>query len=107
MFSDPDLLKFIFGRLTLDAIPYHEPILVATFLAVVIGGVALYVRPGHEWIDFPVMLVVMTVATVGAVTLWTGFGVALRRFLRDPARARIFNISMALLLVVSIVPMVL
>ena len=41
MFSDPDLLKFIFGRLTLDAIPYHEPILVATFLAVVIGGVAL------------------------------------------------------------------
>ncbi|MQW89001.1 cytochrome o ubiquinol oxidase subunit I [Sinorhizobium saheli] len=41
MFSDPDLLKFIFGRLNLDAIPYHEPILVATFLAVVIGGVAL------------------------------------------------------------------
>jgi threonine/homoserine/homoserine lactone efflux protein len=73
----------------------------------VVGGIALYVRPGHEWIDFPVMLVVMTVATIGAVTLWTGFGVALRRFLRDPARARIFNISMALLLVVSIVPMVL
>ena len=73
----------------------------------VVGGIALYVRPGHEWIDFPVMLVVMTVATIGAVTLWTGFGVALRRFLRDPARARVFNISMALLLVVSIVPMVL
>jgi threonine/homoserine/homoserine lactone efflux protein len=73
----------------------------------VVGGVALYVRPGHEWIDFPVMLVVMTVATLGAVALWTGFGVALRRFLRDPARARIFNISMALLLVLSIVPMVL
>lgn len=76
-------------------------------LIAVIGGVALYVRPGYEWIDFPVMLVVMTVATLGAVALWTGFGVALRRFLRDPARARIFNISMALLLVVSIVPMVL
>jgi threonine/homoserine/homoserine lactone efflux protein len=76
-------------------------------LIAVIGGIALYVRPGHEWIDFPVMLVVMTVATIGAVSLWTGFGVALRRFLRDPKRARIFNISMALLLVVSIVPMVL
>ena len=76
-------------------------------LIAVIGGVALYVRPGYEWIDFPVMLVVMTVATLGAVALWTGFGVALRRFLRDPKRARIFNISMALLLVVSIVPMVL
>lgn len=41
MFSDPDLLKLIFGRLTLDAIPYHEPILVATFAAVVLGGIAL------------------------------------------------------------------
>jgi threonine/homoserine/homoserine lactone efflux protein len=73
----------------------------------VVGGVALYVRPGHEWIDFPLMLVVMTVATLGAVALWTGFGVGLRQFLRDPARARTFNISMALLLVASIVPMVL
>lgn len=76
-------------------------------LFAVIGGVALYVRPGYEWIDFPLMLAVMTVVTMGAVALWTGFGVALRQFLRDPARARIFNISMALLLVVSIVPMVL
>jgi threonine/homoserine/homoserine lactone efflux protein len=76
-------------------------------LFAVIGGVALYVRPGHEWIDFSLMLAVMTVATIGAVALWTGFGVALRQFLRDPARARIFNISMALLLVVSIAPMVL
>jgi threonine/homoserine/homoserine lactone efflux protein len=76
-------------------------------LVAVIGGIALYVRPGYERIDFPVMLVVMTAATIGAVALWTGFGVALRRFLRDPRRARIFNISMALLLVVSIVPMVL
>jgi threonine/homoserine/homoserine lactone efflux protein len=76
-------------------------------LIAVIGGIALYVRPGYEWIDFPVMLAVMTAATIGAVALWTGFGVALRRFLRDPKRARIFNISMALLLVVSIVPMVL
>jgi threonine/homoserine/homoserine lactone efflux protein len=73
----------------------------------VIGAVALYVRPGHEWIDFSLMLAVMTVVTIGAVALWTGFGVGLRQFLRDPARARIFNISMALLLVVSIVPMVL
>ncbi|MEX2695222.1 cytochrome o ubiquinol oxidase subunit I [Rhizobium mongolense] len=41
MFSNPDLLKFIFGRLTLEAIPYHEPILVATFIGVVIGGLAV------------------------------------------------------------------
>ena len=41
MFSNPDLYKFIFGRLTLDQIPYHEPILVATFTAVALGGIAL------------------------------------------------------------------
>lgn len=41
MFSNPDLLKLIFGRLTLDAIPYHEPILVVTFIGVVIGGLAV------------------------------------------------------------------
>ncbi|WP_431323889.1 cytochrome o ubiquinol oxidase subunit I [Rhizobium sp. YTU87027] len=41
MFSNPDLLKFVFGRLTLESIPYHEPILVATFAAVALGGIAL------------------------------------------------------------------
>jgi cytochrome o ubiquinol oxidase subunit I len=41
MFSNPDLLKFIFGRLTLDSIPYHEPILVVTFIGVVIGAIAV------------------------------------------------------------------
>ena len=39
--SDPDLSKLIFGRLTWEAIPYHEPILLATFAAVAIGGLAL------------------------------------------------------------------
>ncbi len=31
----------MFGKLSLDAIPYHEPILVATFIAVVLGGGAV------------------------------------------------------------------
>jgi len=37
----PDLAKLIFGRLTIEAIPYHEPILIGTFIAVAIGGIAL------------------------------------------------------------------
>ena len=36
-----DLIHFIFGRLTLDKIPYHVPILVWTFVVVAILGVAL------------------------------------------------------------------
>jgi len=41
MFSNQDLQQLIFGRLSLEAIPYHEPILVATFIAVALGGAAL------------------------------------------------------------------
>ena len=41
MFSNLDLQKLIFGRLTLEAIPYHEPILIVTFLGVAVGGIGL------------------------------------------------------------------
>ena len=71
-----------------------------------LSAIAIYVRPGHARSDFPIMLAVLTVCTVGAVATWTGFGVALRRLLRNPVHARIFNGAMALLLVASIVPMV-
>jgi cytochrome o ubiquinol oxidase subunit 1 len=33
-----DLIKLIFGRLSWDAIPFHEPILLATFCMVALGG---------------------------------------------------------------------
>ncbi len=39
--NNSTLLKFIFGRFTLDALPIHEPILVATFIMVAIGGTAV------------------------------------------------------------------
>lgn len=35
------LLKLIFGRLTLESFPIHEPILIATFAVVALGGVAV------------------------------------------------------------------
>ena len=41
MFGDISFTHFLFGRLTLEAIPYHEPILVATFAVVAVGGLAL------------------------------------------------------------------
>jgi len=36
-----DLAKLIFGRLSWEAIPYHEPILIGTFIMVVLGGIAM------------------------------------------------------------------
>ncbi|WP_343715109.1 cytochrome o ubiquinol oxidase subunit I [Inquilinus sp.] len=41
MFSNLDLQTLVFGKLTLDALPFHEPILVVTFIAVALGGIAL------------------------------------------------------------------
>jgi len=37
--TDPDL---IFGKLTLDSIPYHDPVLVTTFIVVVIGSIGIF-----------------------------------------------------------------
>ena len=37
----PDLVKTIFGRLTWDAIPLHEPILIGTFGVVALGGITV------------------------------------------------------------------
>ena len=51
----PDAEKLIFGRLTLEAIPYHEPILVATFAgvaligAVLLGLITKYKLWGYLW----------------------------------------------------------
>jgi threonine/homoserine/homoserine lactone efflux protein len=73
----------------------------------VVSAISIYVRPDHQWVDFPIVIAVFTVVTVLAVSLWVGFGAALRVFLKDPRRARIFNFAMAALLVASIVPMVL
>ncbi|WP_019141847.1 cytochrome o ubiquinol oxidase subunit I [Noviherbaspirillum massiliense] len=41
MLDQINLTKLIFGRLGWDAIPYHEPILIATFAMVAIGGVVV------------------------------------------------------------------
>jgi threonine/homoserine/homoserine lactone efflux protein len=72
----------------------------------VLSGVAVYMRPGHERDDFVIVLIVFALATALSTATWAGFGVALRRFLRDPGHARIFNVTMALLLVASIYPII-
>jgi cytochrome o ubiquinol oxidase subunit I len=58
MFENFDLQKAIFGRLTLESLPFHEPILVVTFIGVAIGGAVvlgaityfkLWGYLWHEW----------------------------------------------------------
>jgi len=41
MFEHLDITKLIFGRLSWEAIPFHEPILLITFIGVMLGGLVL------------------------------------------------------------------
>ncbi len=51
MLSNLNLQKLIFGRFTIDAIPYQEPILVVTFAVVAVLGIALlwWVTSNRWW----------------------------------------------------------
>lgn len=41
MFANLDFAKLIFGRLSWEAIPFHDPILMGTFVMVCLGGIAV------------------------------------------------------------------
>jgi threonine/homoserine/homoserine lactone efflux protein len=55
-----------------------------------------------------VLLVVLIFGTINfpLVACWGLFGSAMRRFLQDPKKLRIFNITMALLLIASLYPII-
>jgi cytochrome o ubiquinol oxidase subunit 1 len=87
MTAYPDWWKFLFGRLTLESFPYHEPILVVTFAVVVLGGLGLvalitkYKLWGylwHEWftsVDHKKIGIMYMI--LGVIMLLRGFADAL------------------------------
>jgi threonine/homoserine/homoserine lactone efflux protein len=70
-----------------------------------VGAIALFVPVGSESL-LPVLRVVSAFVVAGApcVLAWAVFGLWIARFLTNPRRVRIFNASMALLLVLSMIP---
>jgi len=87
MLDHIDLTKLIFGRLTWEAIPYHEPILIATFIMVAIGGAAVlgaltyYKVWGTLWRDWFTSIdhkkIGIMYVVLGLVMLLRGFADAL------------------------------
>jgi threonine/homoserine/homoserine lactone efflux protein len=71
-----------------------------------VSAMAVFVWPLHVAVDVAAVTIVFGLVTVPAVVTWAGFGHVLRNALRDPAKLKVFNIAMALLLVGSILPMV-
>jgi threonine/homoserine/homoserine lactone efflux protein len=73
----------------------------------VMGAIAVYGPPGYGPVVTALYLGgVMFLAGTPPTDAWTLFGVGIRRFLDKPKALRAFNIAIALLLVLSLVPMV-
>lgn len=72
---------------------------------IVTGAVATYAPRDSFMRNVCVIAVVMTMVMAPSNAVWAGCGMAVRRWLGTPGRARVFNVGMALLLVLSLVPM--
>jgi threonine/homoserine/homoserine lactone efflux protein len=70
-----------------------------------VGAIALFVPVGSESVA-PVLRVLLAFTVGGApcVLAWGVFGLGIARFLTSPRRVTVFNVSMAVLLVLSMIP---
>lgn len=66
-----------------------------------------YTTPANYIASLLAMIAVFAIVNLPALSMWALFGVGLRRFLRDPAKVRVFNVAMAVLLVASMIPVLL
>jgi threonine/homoserine/homoserine lactone efflux protein len=71
-----------------------------------ITTVAIYVPAGEgQWRALALAVLVFGLVNLPTVALWASLGVGVRRFLQNPQALRAFNLTMAALLVASIIPM--
>lgn len=74
----------------------------------VTGAVAVYTAPGEPALAaLPPLALICIVVNLPCIALWLVLGAGIRRLLARPVALRAFNISMALLLLASVLPMLL
>jgi threonine/homoserine/homoserine lactone efflux protein len=73
--------------------------------AMALVAMGAYVSATQPMLSVVLVALVFTAVNLPSVSVWTGFGIALRRFLADDRRLRVFNVAMGLLLLASIVPL--
>jgi threonine/homoserine/homoserine lactone efflux protein len=69
-----------------------------------IGAITTYLPPQATALAVVTLATILAVVNTPCVVVWAAFGVGLRRFLRQPSQVRIFNVTMAVLLVLSLYP---
>lgn len=70
-----------------------------------VTAMAIYTTPQAQFLSVVLVASAFAIVNVPCVSIWAGFGVALRGFLADPVRLKWFNIAMGLMLVASLWPM--
>tara|TARA_R110002020_G_scaffold39991_1_gene118285 strand:+ start:2506 stop:3099 length:594 start_codon:yes stop_codon:yes gene_type:complete len=70
-----------------------------------VTAMAVYTDPANHTLTVLLVGLAFTLTNFPSVSIWAGFGSALRTWLSDPVRLKWFNITMAVLLVASLWPM--
>ncbi|MGF6256682.1 LysE family translocator [Ensifer sp. LBL] len=70
-----------------------------------VSAMATYTSSDSYLFSVLVVGLVFALVNVPSVSTWAGFGSALRQWLSEPSRLKWFNITMAVLLVISLWPM--
>jgi threonine/homoserine/homoserine lactone efflux protein len=71
-----------------------------------LSSMALFTKSGDLIADIAIIVAVYVATCIPSSSIWTAFGVSLRQFLAVPWRLRAFNISMAVLLLASTLPLI-
>ncbi len=74
--------------------------------AMVFGAIAAYTVPENFLVSMLMISGLYAFVGLPSSAVWAVFGTTMRGFLRDPKTVRLFNITMALLLVASLWPIV-
>ncbi|HEV7252312.1 MAG TPA: LysE family translocator [Mesorhizobium sp.] len=69
-------------------------------------AMAVYVDPLQPLLSVVIVALAFALVNLPSVSTWAGFGTALRGFLEDPVRLKWFNLTMGLLLALTLVTMV-
>ncbi|PRA56231.1 LysE family translocator [Brucella pituitosa] len=70
-----------------------------------ITGIATYANHDNYYVAVLLVSVAFAIVNLPSVSVWAGFGTLLRNWLSDPVRLKWFNLTMALLLILSLWPM--
>ena len=71
-----------------------------------LGAISTYLPQQATIMAVAVLAIIFAAVNAPCIGMWAAFGVGLRRVLTNPSHLRLFNITMASLLVLSLVPIV-